>query len=128
MPHQCVRCNIFYDDGSQEIIKGCTCGGKLFFFVRKEKLEEARREIPTKLSVLQKQQIETDVREMVGEKAEDVPVVLDFETIKVLRPGEYELDLVKLFKGDPLIFKLEEGKYIIDVAETFQRMRVKNSY
>ena len=31
MPHQCVRCNKFYDDGSIEIIKGCTCGGRLFF-------------------------------------------------------------------------------------------------
>lgn len=123
MPHQCVRCNKFYDDGSQEIIKGCTCGGRLFFFVRKEKLEEARTEIQLKLTETQKQQIETDVLEMVGKKAEDAPVVLDFETIKILRPGEYELDLVRLFKGDPLIFKLEDGKYIIDVAETFHRMR-----
>ena len=43
MPHQCVRCNTFYDDGSEEILKGCTCGGKLFFYVRKEKLEESKK-------------------------------------------------------------------------------------
>jgi hypothetical protein len=35
------------------------------------------------------------------------------------------LDLVKLFKGDPLIFKLASGKYIIDVAETFRQLRTK---
>jgi len=29
MPHQCVRCNTFYDDGSAEILKGCK-------FIRKD--------------------------------------------------------------------------------------------
>ena len=42
MPHQCVRCNTFYDDGASEILKGCKCGGKLFFFIKKDKLEEAK--------------------------------------------------------------------------------------
>lgn len=32
MPHQCVRCNTFYEDGSEEILKGCKCGGKLFLY------------------------------------------------------------------------------------------------
>ena len=36
MPHQCVRCNAFFEDGADEILKGCSCGGKLFFFVKKE--------------------------------------------------------------------------------------------
>ena len=35
-------------------------------------------------------------------------------------PGKYELDLVDIFKGKPLVYKLDEGKYIIDVASTFQ--------
>ena len=41
MPHQCVRCNTFYEDGSKAILAGCSCGGKLFFYVKKEKLEKA---------------------------------------------------------------------------------------
>jgi len=37
-------------------------------------------------------------------------------------PGKFELDLVHLFnKKEPLIYKLEEGKYIIDIAEMFRR-------
>ena len=43
MPHQCVRCNTFYEDGSKELLKGCSCGGKLFFFIKKEKLEEMKK-------------------------------------------------------------------------------------
>ena len=31
----------------------------------------------------------------------------------------YELDLVDLFRRKPLIYKLEDGKYIIDLVSTF---------
>ncbi len=124
MPHQCVRCNKFYEDGAQEILKGCPCGARLFFYIKKEKLEAAKNVIPPDLKPEQKQQIEEDVLNLVGTK-EDLPVVLDFESIRVLEPGKYELDLVQLFKGEPLIFKLEDGKYVIDIAESFERLRKK---
>ena len=127
MPHQCVRCNTFYEDGSEEILKGCPCGGKLFFYIKKEKLKKAK-EVAGQVSLtdVQKKQIEKDVFELVGSKGEeDQPVVLDLEAIRVTEPGKYELDLVHLFKGDPLIVKLEEGKYMIDVLETFKRVRNK---
>ena len=124
MPHQCVRCSIMYPDGAQEILKGCPCGARLFFFIRQEKLEQAQKELPADLPAEQKKQIEQDVLNLVGCK-EDTPVVLDFESIRVVQPGKYELDLVKLFNKSPLIFKLEDGKYVIDIAESFQRLRKK---
>ena len=122
MPHQCVRCSTFYEDGASEILKGCSCGGRLFFFIKKEKLEAAKQVLPPDLSVQEKAQVEKDVLELVGQPEDDLPVVLDFESIRVLEPGKYQLDIVQLFKGEPLIFKLEEGKYVIDLVETFQRM------
>ncbi len=124
MPHQCVRCSALYDDGSDQILKGCTCGAKLFFYIKKERLEQLKQETSAKLTAEDKQQIELDVSEMIG-KDLDAPVVLDIEAIHVLKPGKSQLDLVLLFKGDPLIFRLSEGKYVIDIAETFQRMRKK---
>lgn len=114
-----------YEDGAQEILKGCPCGARLFFFIRKEKLEQAQKTIQQNLKPEQKQQIEQDVLNLVGANNTNDPVVLDFESVRVLEPGKYELDLVKLFNGAPLIFKLEEGKYIIDVAETFNKLRKK---
>ena len=121
MPHQCVRCNTFYDDGAKEIINGCSCGGKLFFYIKKEKLEKIKAEMP-KLTEKEKKEIERDVFELVGsELDEEKPVVLDFESIRILKPGKYELDLVHLFKKEPLIFKLEEGKYMIDLPSIFKR-------
>ena len=124
MPHQCVRCNTFYDDGSKEILKGCKCGGKLFFYVKKEKLEEAKKVIEdANLSPEEKQKIEEDVFELVGAEPDTDPVVLDIESIRVLKPGKYELDLVSLFKKEPLIVKLSEGKYVIDLVESFKNLR-----
>ncbi len=127
MPHQCVRCNTFYDDGATEIIKGCKCGGKLFFYIRKEKLDQAQKIAKeVKLTPKEKEQIEKDVFELVGSEIDkDEPVVLDLEAIRVLKPGKYELDLVHLFKGEPLIFKLEEGRYMIDLVESFKKFTDK---
>jgi len=124
MPHQCVRCNTFYDDGSEEILKGCSCGGRLFFYIKKSKLEQAKKiSQNVKLSEPEKEQIEKDVRELVGTTDDDVPVVLDVEAIRVSNPGKYELDLVHLFKGEPLIFRLEEGKYMIDIIQSFKNKK-----
>ena len=123
MPHQCVRCGTFYDDGAQEILAGCSCGGRLFFFVKKEKLKAAKKFLPPELEPSQKRQVESDVLELVNAKDTNTPVVLDFESVRVLEPGKYELDIIKLFKGAPLVFKLEEVKYVIDIAETFSRLK-----
>ncbi len=125
MPHQCVRCDTMYDDGAKEILKGCTCGARLFFYIKKEKLAKAQEEKTVELTQEAKAELETDVYELIGTEQPDTPVVLDLESIRVLKPGKYELDLVHLFKKDPLIFKLADGKYVIDVPETFARMRKK---
>ena len=119
MPHQCVRCNTFYEENATELLKGCSCGGKLFFFIKKEKLEKMR-DMAVSLTANEKEQIEKDVRDIMGEEDEaEEPVVLDLETIRVLKPGKYELDLVQLMKNEPLIYKVDEGKYIIDLIRSF---------
>jgi len=122
MPHQCVRCNKLHDDGAKEILSGCNCGGRFFFYVRKEKLEEAKKVTKEldKMSLPDKEQMEEDVKEIIDAKDEDKPIVLDLETIRVIGSGKYHLDLVDMFKGKPLVFKLEDGKYFIDLAQSFQ--------
>ncbi len=116
--HQCVRCGVMYGDGAAEILKGCKCGGKFFFFMRKKDVETVK-EITVNLSQEEKVQLEQDALELIGDDKEEIPVVLDVESIRMLQPGKFEIDLVDLFKGNPLVFKLEDGKYIIDLASTF---------
>jgi len=126
MPHQCVRCSKFYEDGAEEIIKGCSCGGKLFFYIRKEKLEDMKHPLQKDLSTKEKRQIENDVFDIIGqEKDPDSPIVLDLEAVRVVEPGKYELDLIHLFKNDPLVYKIEDGKYIIDLTKSFKEIPEK---
>lgn len=121
MPHQCVRCNTFYEDGNDAVLKGCACGGKLFFFIKKSHIEEAR-DLMVNLSEEEKVQMEHDVFDLVGAKPEEEkPVVLEFESISVLQPGKYHIDLVHLFKKEPLIIKVGDGKYLLDLNETFRQ-------
>jgi len=125
MPHQCVRCGTLYGDTDNVIMKGCPCGGKLFFFIKKDKLKEIQ-EKTVKLTVKEKEQIEKDIFDIAGSEVDkNEPVVLDLESIRVLKPGKYEIDLVHLFKKEPLIFKLDEGKYMIDLIETFASLLKK---
>ena len=123
MPHRCVRCGKVYDDGAKEILHGCSCGARLFFYVKKDSMKKAD-EVIEQLTDKDKRQIEKDVLDIVGAQPnkEDTAVILDFESINITKPGKFELDLVNLFnKDNPLVYKLEEGKYIIDIAESFKR-------
>lgn len=120
MPHKCVHCYKIYNDTSQEILNGCSnCGSKFFFYIREEKLKEMlkNREFDDELTKSEKSQIEQDIRDIAGISDEEIPVFLDFESIKVIKPGKYILDIANLFaKKRPLIYQLEDGKYIIDLA------------
>ncbi len=118
MPHQCVRCSSMYEDGATELLQGCKCGGKFFFYMKKQDIKTVQ-EMTVKLTKEDKQQMESDALDLVGEKKPSMPVVLDLESIRVLKPGKFEIDLVDLFKGKPLVYKLEDGKYIIDIVSTF---------
>jgi len=133
MPHQCIRCSRIIPSTSKEFLEGCeSCGGHFFFYIRDEQLEKIKEE-PLEIPDDQKDKIEKDVREMAGITEEDAPVILDLESVRIRGDGKFELDLVNLFrKGRPLIYKLEEGKYIIDLASTLQKSlsempEIKNS-
>ena len=120
MPYKCVHCSSIYQDSSNEVITGCAkCRSKFFFYIKEEKLKEieSKNEPEVQLSEIEKKQMEADVRDITGIKDEETPVFLDFESVKVLKPGKYLIDLEKLFmKGKPKIYQLEDGKYIVDLS------------
>jgi len=127
MPHQCVRCSKMYPDGSQEILKGCACGGRFFFYMKEKSVNQTQK-LTINLTQEDKKQIEKDAMDLVGERnkdeiTKDYPVVLDLESIRVNQPGKFEIDLVDLFRGEPLVYKLSDGKYVIDLASTFENRK-----
>lgn len=133
MPYKCVHCTALYEDGAPAVLTGCSsCKSKFFFYIKQEKLDEIQKQQPESnlteqsaaellapiLSNDEKDQIEKDVREIAGlDEDSTTPVFLDFESVKVLKPGKYLLDLPKLFtRSQPRVYQLEDGKYIVDLA------------
>ena len=139
MPHQCIRCGKEYPEGSDAVLKGCTCGARFFFF-SKEKFPEKIAEIKSlgkvsesipkeihipEMTIEERKEVFNAVKEIVGEVKNDKPVIIDLESVRALKPGKYEIDLVALFKRKPVIYKHGEGKYMIDVDSTFKFLRKK---
>jgi len=119
MVYKCVHCSAVYSDDAKEVMNGCSkCKSKFFFYIKEQQLKaiELKKNFELDLNAKEKNQMERDVRELVGLRDEEVPVFLDFESVKIVKSGKYLLDLQKLFAQDkPRIYKLADGKYIIDL-------------
>ena len=122
MPHQCVHCKRIIPAGSDELLKGCAdCKNHFFFYVRDEQLLKLR-ETPIEIPTEDKKRVEKDIRELAGIQDEEAPVILDIESVRVTGSGKFEIDLANVFnKKRPLVYKLEEGKYIIDLSSTLNK-------
>jgi uncharacterized protein len=122
MAHQCVHCGRIIKEANLELLEGCaSCGGKFFFFIRDEKLLEEKKQENLQIKELSKPEkvsIEKDVRDILKIENEDSPVILDVESIRILGPGKFEIDIVSLMNRKPVVVKLEEGKYIIDLSSS----------
>jgi predicted nucleic acid-binding Zn-ribbon protein len=118
-----------YPDAAPELLAGCKCGSKFFYYIKEERFNELNKinnseiqETLFELNRADKTQIEKDIREITGLSEEpDKPIVLNLESVRVIRPGKFEIDIINLFsKKRPLIYRLEEGKYIIDLSDTIK--------
>lgn len=113
MPHQCLACNETFDNDSNVILKGCPkCGGKLFLFVKK--IPEQKEEI--ELSKDEKDIVLKELENVVDIEKSDKPIILKLENVRIIKPGKYEIDINQLMKKEkPLIYKVQEGTYVIDL-------------
>ena len=120
MPNRCVHCSEVYGDADREVLEGCSkCGSRFFFYLSEEKLKlmGENKEEDVDLTKSEKEQIEHDVRDIAGIENENAPIILDFESVKIIKPGKYILNIANLFsKERPLVYRLEDGKYMIDLT------------
>jgi predicted nucleic acid-binding Zn-ribbon protein len=118
MPHKCTKCGREYKDGSTEILRGCaSCGGKKFLYIKEA---EINKDVLEEKSI---EEIADESREEVLEIVEqpttrkkEVEMYDRVETIRIVSPGSYELNLEKMAKSDERIVSVgKEGSYIIDL-------------
>ena len=102
MPHKCVRCGKEYSNKSPELLNGCSCGSRVFLYLR-EGTKQKQQDVSW---------LENDFKELSSEK----PVVIDddaIENIRVVGRGRYELDINSLMRGKQIVVKSDKEVYYI---------------
>ncbi len=121
MPHQCVRCGKIIEDGSRELLTGCSeCGSRFFFYIKKGELEKGEI-VRNSLSKTDVSEMEKDVRELMGIKKQSTPVILNLETVRAISPGKFRIDVSALMRGEPVVINISDGKYYIDLPSAFKK-------
>jgi len=141
MPHKCTRCESIFKDGAAIILNGCPkCGWNKFLYVRDEspvpvaKIEAAAntgqispeasnfiREVDEILG------IKEEKTELKNEpKAENIQKEIGdrIESIRILSPGQYELNLESLLERKEIVMALkEDGTYIVNLPSVFKKKK-----
>jgi predicted nucleic acid-binding Zn-ribbon protein len=130
IPNKCTKCGKIHPDDAKYLMEGCdSCGSKFFFYIRHEVLERAEKEMKD-ITAEEMQEIENDVREIVGREdgvEHDDTVILDVEAIRVIGPGKYRIDVTNLFTQKPLVIRVGPGKYELDLSSMMQKFRLRKS-
>ncbi|MGB8216144.1 MAG: Zn-ribbon domain-containing protein [Candidatus Methanoperedens sp.] len=135
MPHKCTRCESVFKDGAAIILNGCPkCGWNKFLYVKDA--DEPHSEIRTKEAVppaatrfikevdeiLGNKTPEADSKEV---KAEPKPEIGErVESVRIVSPGSYELNLESLLERDEIVMALkEDGTYLVHLPSVFQKKK-----
>ena len=141
MPHKCTRCESIFKDGAAIILNGCPkCGWNKFLYVRDDtpgpvtKIENAINtgQISPEASNFIKEVdeilgIKKETTEIKNEpKAENIPKEIGdrIESIRILSPGQYELNLESLLERKEIVMALkEDGTYIVNLPSIFKKKK-----
>lgn len=124
MPHKCTQCGREFEDGSTTILKGCpSCGGKKFLYIR----EAERHDDVLKEKTIEEIARDTgeDVLEVRADRRRaEIEVFERIESIRILGPGSYELNIEKLARSDEVVVGLEkEGRYVVDILSMAKKRK-----
>jgi len=127
MPHKCARCGTIYDDNSPELIDGCSCGARVFLYLKEG---PGRSEEDTIRELEIKEIGGEDLKRLDREFGMDLEktgrtIHLDLENLHQIDKGRYRIDIKSLMKGDPLIMKVGDGVYYIDIIDAMSKGRKK---
>jgi predicted nucleic acid-binding Zn-ribbon protein len=104
--HKCIRCGKEYKNSSADLLNGCTsCGGRKFYFLREDAALPAQHEKKPEAepSRAAPEKPVPPVPETIAEPEEKGEKV---ESIRILGPGSYELNIAKVGK---------DGSYVVDL-------------
>jgi uncharacterized protein len=127
MPHKCVQCGRDYKDASPVILRGCeSCGGRKFLYVGEndrnrdvlleQSAEALAKEAPDQVLVVSTEQ---------DGKTESLDRI---ESIRIISPGTYELNIEKLANSDERVVGIgTDGNYLLDLHSMIKPGKDKKS-
>lgn len=139
MPHRCTRCGAIFEDGDSVILSGCpNCGWNKFLYVKSEPeglenecrsiLEEQKLDLESSLD-----EVVRSIDEALASEQENVEQVSEaesktdeerVESVRILGPGSYELNLESLFERKELVMAIrEEGSYALHLPSVFNQQK-----
>ena len=129
MPNKCISCGKIHPDDAPYLLEGCDqCKGKFFFYMRKESLEEVEKDL-AKLTKDEVKEMEKDIRSILPEEFEkEELVILDLESIRVVSPGKYKIDVTNLLNQRPIVIRTAPGKYILDLSSLMGKFKKKADF
>jgi len=124
MPHRCVKCGKEYPTNECEILKGCReCGGKKFIFIPVIE-HEGEPSSPAPLP----ERVEPDA---AGKESPDEMIPAPdhdrLESVRIVSPGTYELNIEKLASSDERVVGVGkgEGSYLVDLLSLVKPKKKK---
>ncbi len=104
--HKCLKCGKTFDRITEAMLKGCPeCGGKLFLYLRPGE-ELSATELVERIQVDERAPVE-------GEQ---------IESLRILSPGVYELNLDALLERKELVMQIKkDGTYVIPLSSLFRK-------
>lgn len=139
MPHRCTRCGTIFEDGDSVILSGCpNCGWNKFLYVKRESessenqgkpaLEEQKLDLESSLDEVVRSIDEALASEQENRKQEpEVEAKTEeerVESVRILGPGSYELNLDSLLERKELVMAIrEEGSYALHLPSVFNQQK-----
>jgi hypothetical protein len=116
MVHTCAKCGKVYPDSSDDILAGCAvCGGKKFYFERPGARTPGTRMNTKPDPVHGPTPGASDQPESPEEPGEE-DRFSRVESIRIIGPGTYELNIEKMAQSDDRVVGLgREGSYAVDL-------------
>jgi uncharacterized protein len=108
MRHKCTVCEKIFEDGAEEILNGCSCGNKLFYFLSDKRQKTTNNKI-------------TDSEYYYENEDEAESINLDLEAVNILEHGKYEIDIDNLMSSKDIVYRYGEGKYSIDIEKEIKK-------
>ncbi len=106
MAHRCTKCGKLYPTGDMRLLQGCECGNNKFLYVPDEKKSK------------EPEKVEEEIRKEFTE--------MGIETVRIISPGKYEINIERLLQGEGIVIALQEdGRYVIHLPSLLKKRRSK---